>query len=58
MDGDYDDPGPDNIVGSANPSIPMTSAMTTGTSWSKVFPAMATQTHRRGIEPTESRPTS
>jgi hypothetical protein len=34
MDGDYDDPGPDNTWVPANPSSPMTSATTTGTSWS------------------------
>lgn len=36
---------------SADPSIPMTSAMTTGTSQSKAFPAMASRTHRRGAGP-------
>ena len=36
MDSDHDDPGPGNTLGvPANPSVPMTSVMTTGTSWSK-----------------------
>ena len=48
MDGDYDDPGPDNTLGPANPSIPMTSAMTTGTSCSMPQPL---DRGRRASEP-------
>jgi hypothetical protein len=49
MDSDYDDPYPNDTLCSANPSIfAMTSAMTTGASWSKVRPARASRTHRRG----------